>query len=111
MTGLHSGSHNCRPCVPRVVVSPRKATAKSPRRHSPPSALFSQPASPLAIVQTYSAVQAAPTDSIFEPHQSPESSTPTKEACEPGISTMLPETATTNPAPAESDVLVTLSVY
>src|SRR5258708_8740780 len=48
------------------------------------------------------------------PMRAPESSTSMEEAREifgrPGISIMLPAITTTNPAPAESEALVTLSV-
>jgi len=50
--------------------SPEKAqAAKSRPRDGPDIFLFLQQASPPAIVQTYSAVQADPKDSTFERHQ------------------------------------------
>ena len=50
--------------------SPEKAQAAKGRpRDGPDISLFLQQASPSAIVQTYSAVQADPKDSTFERHQ------------------------------------------
>lgn len=50
--------------------SPEKAqAAKSRPRDGPDISLFLQQASPPAIVQTYSAVQADPKDSTFEQYQ------------------------------------------
>ncbi len=50
--------------------SPDNAQAALNHAHNgPDSSLFLQPAGPLAIVQTYSAVQAVPKGSTFEQYQ------------------------------------------
>ena len=71
MTGAHCGSHHrIVPRAPRGDASPDNAQAALNRpRDGPDSSLFLQPASPLAIVQTYSAVQAVPKGSTIEPQQ------------------------------------------
>jgi hypothetical protein len=62
MTGVNCGGQN------RIV--PRVPGRGIPRQHNgPDSSLFLQPAGPLAIVQTYSAVQAVPKGSTFEQYQ------------------------------------------
>ena len=94
--------------VRRDEPSPEKAQAAESRPcDGPHISLFLQQASSPAIVQAYSAVQAAPKDSTFEQH--PQDGTSDADEMEeareifgrPGISIMLPEITTTNPAPAE----------
>ncbi len=105
-------------------VSPEKAkAAKSRPRDGPDIPLFLQLASSTAIVQTYSAVQADPKDSTFERHRQDGASNADDGAgvvhvdgggagdfWEAGHEHHVAGNHTTNPAPAESEAFVTLSV-